>query len=155
MLTDPKEIEIIAAAKQKNVRDPKRLREHFHHIIDDFFVGVTLDGHYLDMGPGQYDFGVLVRGQGGTCVGLDFDPAVVELGRYKGFETVERNIKHLASAPLDDRFDGVFNKFTLNAFWFWDDEAAHVRLLEAIIGMMKPGAWGGLRPGTGCRKGWN
>ena len=36
MLTDPTEIEIISAARQKNVRDPLRSRAHFDNIFADF-----------------------------------------------------------------------------------------------------------------------
>lgn len=152
MLTDPKEIEIIAQAKQKNVRDPNRSRQHFLNILEDFFKGVKLDGRYLDMGPGQYDFGMLAREHGGTCVGLDFDPAVIALGNYKGFDTVELNIQKLPQQPLAEKFDGIFNKFTLNAFWHWDDEAKHRELVDCIVGMMKPGAWAWIAPWNGVPK---
>jgi len=62
MLTDPEEIRIISIARQKNVRDPNRSREHFHHIFKDFFSKSDFNGlRVLDLGPGQYDFGELAR----------------------------------------------------------------------------------------------
>ena len=66
MLVDRNEIAIAANAKQKNVRDPRRSREHFFHIFEDFFSGVTLDGRYLDLGPGQFDLAEIIRPQGGS-----------------------------------------------------------------------------------------
>ena len=34
MLSDPREIEIISRARQKNVRDPGRSREHFRRRLE-------------------------------------------------------------------------------------------------------------------------
>jgi hypothetical protein len=152
MLTDPKEIAIIQGAKQKNVRDPNRSREHFHNILKDFFAGVKLTGTYLDMGPGQYDFGMLAREQGGSCHAIDFDPAVIELGTYKGFQAIEMNIQHLPKRPLGRLFDGVFNKFTLNAFWGLDEPGAQGRLIDSIVAHMTPQAWAWIGPWNGVPK---
>jgi hypothetical protein len=148
MLTDPKEIEIISGAIQKNVRDPARSREHFHNILADFFQGVRLSGVYLDMGPGQYDFGMMVRQQGGDCHAIDFDPAVVALGVYKGFNARLMRIQALADQPLERTFDGLFNKFTLNAFW----EGSQRSLIRAIAGHMAPDAWAWIGPWNGLPK---
>jgi hypothetical protein len=152
MLTDPKEIAIAARARQKNVANPNRPRKHFDRILADFFDGVRLSGHYLDMGPGHYDLGEIIRSSGGVCVGLDNDPAVIELGRHKGFETIEMRIQDLVDRPLDDRFDGIFNKFALNAFWFWSDSGRHEALIDSIMSMMAAGAWGWFGPWNGVPK---
>ena len=152
MLTDPKEIEIISKAKQPNVRNKARSREVFVNIFEDFFEGVRLDGDYVDMGPGQFDFGELIRKQGGSCFGIDNDPAVIELGRYKGFEVAEMNLRSLASKPIDRHFDGVFNKFTFNAFWSWEDERKHRELVQIIPNLMKADAWAWIAPWNGVPK---
>ena len=152
MLTDPKEIAIIAGARQKNVRDPRRSREHFHRILEDFFAGVPLGGRYLDMGPGQYDFGMLVREEGGHCFGIDNDPAVIALGAYKGFETRQMRIQELVFEGLGQTFDGVFNKFTLNAFWDHETPGAHAALINAIVRHMSPEAWAWIGPWNGVPK---
>ena len=145
MLTDPKEIALVANAKQRNVRDPKRSRRHFVRIFDDFFKGVELSGRYIDLGPGQFDFGEIVRENGGTCVGVDFDTAVLDLGRYKGFDVVELNLKKLDDYDFGDQFDGVFNKFSINAFWT-PAEAEHERIVAAVTALIKPGGWGWIGP---------
>jgi hypothetical protein len=152
MLTGPKEIEIASRARQKNVANPSRPRKSFERILADFFDGVPLSGRYLDMGAGHYDLGEMIRSLGGVCVGLDNDPAVIELGRHKGFETVEMRVQDLIDRPLDDRFDGIFNKFTLNAFWFWRDARRHEALIDAIVSMMTPEAWGWFGPWNGVPK---
>lgn len=86
MLTDPREIEIISKARQKNVRDQNRSRQHFLNILEDFLPLKSLkDQLILDLGPGQFDFGVVARERGAEVMAIDNDPAVVELGRYKGF----------------------------------------------------------------------
>ncbi|ODR97407.1 hypothetical protein AUC69_12410 [Methyloceanibacter superfactus] len=152
MLTDATEIAIAANAKQKNIRDPRRNRQPFFHILDDFLGGKPLTGRYIDLGAGQFDFAEIVRERGGTCVGVDFDPAVAELGRYKGFEVAELNIQKLASHPFDTSFDGVFNKFSLNAFWFWDDDEAHRAFVDAIVNLIHPEGWAWLGPWNGVPK---
>lgn len=152
MLTDAREIAIVANAKQKNIRDPRRNRQPFFNILDDFFGGKELDGCYIDLGAGQFDFAEIVRERGGDCVGVDFDPAVIELGRYKGFKTIEMNIQNLAAHPIATEFDGVFNKFSLNAFWHWNDDAAHQAFVDALTKLIHPNGWAWLAPWNGVPK---
>jgi hypothetical protein len=152
MLTDPKEIAIISNAKQKNVRDPKRSRQHFIKIFEDFFSDVRLNGRYLDMGPGQYDFCEMARDCGGTCVGLDFDGPVIELGIHKGFETIEANIQNIEKLRIKNEYDGIFNKFALNAFWFHDNPEKHRKFVDALSEMIKPKGWAWLAPWNGVPK---
>ena len=153
MLTDSKEIDIISRARQKNVRDPKRSRKHFYHILDDFFQGVSFtEEMYIDLGAGQFDFAEIVRSLGGSCLGIDNDEAVIELGRFKGFEAIKADVKKLSTLKLDRDFDGVFNKFTLNAFWYWDDDQQHKELIDSIAMLMRSGAWAWIAPWNGIPK---
>ena len=152
MLSDAREIAIAANAKQKNIRDPRRNRQPFFDILDDFFGGKALTGRYVDLGPGQFDFGEIVRERGGACVGVDFDPAVAELGRYKNFEVVEMNIQTVPGHDFGEKFDGVFNKFSLNAFWHWDDDEAHRTFVAAIANLIKPDGWAWIGPWNGVPK---
>jgi hypothetical protein len=153
MLTDPVEIAIIAKARQKNVRDPGRSRQHFETILRDFFAGVTFEGQRcMDLGPGQFDFGVLARARGADVTGIDNDAAVVELGRYKGFKVIEGTIQRLAVLDHTPPYDGMFCKYSINAFWFWEDEALQRDAVRTIVGRMKPTAWGWLAPWNGVPK---
>jgi len=154
VLTDRKAIEIVSKAKQKNVRDPKRSREHFHNIFDDFFKGVEFSGEYLDMGPGQYDFGVLAKDRGAEqCTAIEFDPVVVELGEYLGFNVIEGNIKKYSHEMVSKKlFTGVFNKFTYNCFWYLDKPEQHKRFVGELTASVKDGGWAWIAPWNGVPK---
>jgi hypothetical protein len=69
MLIDPREIEIISQARQKNIRDHTRSREHFNNIFKDFFCWIDFKSiSVIDLGPGQYDFGLLAMERGAMQV---------------------------------------------------------------------------------------
>ena len=154
MLTDPREIEIISRARQKNVRLPTRSRQHFVNIFDDFFDQISFDeGPIIDLGPGHYDFGVIATERGATDVlGFDNDEAVLELGRHKGFRTVSGKIQEVSSSTLNETFSGVFNKFALNSFWFFDNQSAQIEFVDRIAGLIKPNGWGWIAPWNGIPK---
>jgi len=152
MLTDRKAIEIISGAKQPNVRDPNRKREPFEYIMSDFFAGVDLAGkRWLDLGPGQHDFGVLARERGAHVVALDKDPAVVALGDYLGFDSVEGDIRDLANLFEPGSFDGVFCKYSVNALWFKTAPAV-VQHVSDTVALMKPNGLAWIAPWNGVPK---
>jgi hypothetical protein len=154
MLDDPEAIRIISAAKQKNVATPRLSHADFEHIFDDFFSGKDLTGQtVLDLGPGQYDFGRMVRDRGGVTHHIDKDPAVVELGRYLGFEVSRENLTKFDTSSRRGRYDGLFCKFSINAFWFVEEGidirrrlADYTRDLDA---MLAPRGWGWIAPWNG------
>jgi hypothetical protein len=151
MLSDPREIEIISRARQKNVRDPGRPRMHFERIFADFLAGVAFRGqHFLDLGAGQFDFGVMARERGAEVTGIDNDPAVIELGRFKGFPVLEAELRELKAVQLPRRFDGVFCKYSINAFWYWEGEGEHRAALRELMALMEPGAWAWIAPWNGA-----
>jgi hypothetical protein len=153
MLTDPVEIEIISKARQKNVRDPNRSRAHFDRIFADFlpdelFAGADL----IDLGPGQFDFGEMARARGATrIVGFDTDPAVVELGRHKGFEVVEGRLQQLRAADYPGGFHGVFCKFSINAFWATSLEEVRAHATE-VARLVRPDGWSWIAPWNGVKE---
>lgn len=153
MLTDPREIEIASRARQKNIRDKNRSRAHFYNIFEDFLGPLDLTGQrLLDLGPGQFDFGIVARERGAETVGIDNDPAVVELGEYKGFKAIYGRIQDVTADSMGGTFDGVFCKFSVNCFWHWDDPAAQDDLVDRIAGLMKPDAWSWIAPWNGVPK---
>ena len=153
MLTDPAEIRIISQARQKNVRDPSRSRKHFSSIFDDFLTSVDFEGAaLLDLRPGQYDFAEMARERGATTHGIDNDPAVVELGEYNGYPARLANLKDLQAADYDFRFDGVFCKYSINTFWFHDDDQRSAEYVRQIGRLIKPGGWAWIAPWNGVPK---
>lgn len=150
MLTDPEEIRIIANARQKNVADPNRSREHFVRIFEDFLCEVDFgDKVLLDLGPGQYDFAELSRKRGAITHGIDNDPWVVKLGEYKKFPARLGNLKDLKALDYDIQFDGVFCKYSINAFWFYPVEQELVDYIREIVRLIKPGGWAWIAPWNG------
>lgn len=149
MLTDPVEIEIISKAKQKNVRKPQRSRAHFDHIFEHFLSQIDFNGKmYLDMGPGQFDFGVLVRERGGDVISIDNDPAVIALGEHKGFTCLEADLRELSRLELPQKVDGIFCKFSISAFWFDTDTQSELTI--ALDSLLKPGGWIWIAPWNGA-----
>jgi len=153
MLDDPLEIEIISKARQKNVRDHRRSREHFLNIYADFLEAVDFrDSWLLDMGPGQYDFGVLARERGAETLGLDHDPAVLELGAHKDFSVKEYKLQAISAVDFERPFNGLFCKFSWNAFWFHDDSARHHNAVMQLGEMLDDKGWGWVAPWNGVPK---
>jgi hypothetical protein len=150
MLRDPVEIEIASRAQQPGIRDPNRPREHFDHIFDDFLRGDVIAARDLiDLGPGQWDFAELARERGvGSVTGIDRDEAVVELGHYKGFRPLLGDLRELDPGELGT-FDGVFCKFSLNAFWAATDDEA-VAYVGRIGELVRPGGWSWIAPWNGA-----
>lgn len=153
MLKDRREIEIMSRARQKNVADPKRSREHFERIFDDFLSNVVFEGtRVLDLGPGQYDFAELANARGAVTEGIDKDEAVVELGEYRGLPVRRGDLKNLRAADFEGKFDGIFCKFSINAFWLGDEEEAQLAYAEEVDALLAPDGWGWIAPWNGVPK---
>lgn len=157
MLIDPHEIEIISQARQKNIRDHTRSRDHFHNIFNDFFSSVDFKNKaVIDLGPGHYDFGFLAKEKGATRVAaIDNDPAVLELGRYRNYEVIDAKLQDLRLEWFSGPFDLVFCKFSINCFWFWDDEARLIGHIDNISGLIKDGGCSWIAPWNGIPKSVN
>ena len=153
MLKDLIEIEIISKARQKNVRDPSRSRKHFENIFKDFFESMTLENsRLLDLGPGQYDFAEMARERGAITYGIDNDPSVVQLGKHKGFPVRLADLKKLKATDYNFRFDGLFCKYSINAFWFHKDDR-HLRNYIYKLGeLVKEDGWLWIGPFNGIPK---
>lgn len=154
MLVDPHEIEIISQARQKNIRDHTRSREHFNNIFKDFFSGVDFkDKSVIDLGPGHYDFGLLAMKRGAVQVAaIDNDPAVLALGRYRNYNVVDAKLQDVKLEWFKEPFDLVFCKFSINCFWFWDDEAQLRGHIDHVTSLVKAGGSSWIAPWNGLPK---
>src|SRR5690554_3262772 len=155
-LNDPKAIEIISKARRPNVAKPRTTDRDFRRILEDFFPNrLQPDGFagqlVMDLGPGQYDFARLIRSFGGACENIDIDPAVIELGEYLGEVCHRIDMIHMNAQQFRGRLDGLFCKFSINALWFYDVDAAR-RLVTELDSMLKPGGWGWIAPWNGRSK---
>lgn len=156
MLHDAVAISIIQKARQKNVANPNRPCRDFERIFTDFFAEVDFAGRrVLDLGPGQYDFARIVAERGGETDNIDKDPAVVELGRYLGYEVSQENLADFDARRRQASYDGLFCKFAINAFWFYDEGADHAArqadYVQQLDAMLKPGGWGWIAPWNGSK----
>jgi hypothetical protein len=151
MLDDKQAVAIAANARQKNVAQPRRSVRDFDRIFSSFFSAHSFTGQaILELGPGQFDFARRVRDQGGVVHAIDNDAAVVELGQHMGFDVTEGNLKQFDPGERRGRYDGIFCKFSINAFWFEPAKLEdHVSGLDAVL---KPGGWGWIAPWNGAKK---
>ena len=142
----------MSLARQKNLRDPTRSRVPFENIFDDFFGQIEFSGSSLmDLGPGQWDFGVLAEKKGAKVSGIDNDPAVAKLGHHKGFDVIKGNLRNI-ERYVAKKFDGIFCKFSINAFWFWEDFRRIESFAEAIDSCLYEAGWAWIAPWNGRPK---
>ncbi len=155
MLTDPVEIQIMSQAQQHGLRDPKCCHlKPFIRILDDFFEGYSFAGRcFLDLGPGQCDFGKLVEERGGKVVVVESDPAVVALSEHRGYRCYEGNLDHLGELGIEERFDGIFCKGSCNAFRLAEDIGQLHSFVESLKSLLKPDGWCWIAPWNGAAEG--
>jgi hypothetical protein len=149
MLTDPRAIEIISKARQASVAQPARTEDDFNNIFADFFTPAHFARQrILELGPGQYDFARRARDCGATVDIVDSDPAVLELGRYLDFTTIEADLMTWNPVERSGQYDALFCKFSISALWLESPTAvaARIRGYDAVI---KPGGWGWIAPWNG------
>lgn len=138
MLTTKEEIECVKEAWEMGIRDPQRPRHHFQDILDSFFNKYSFQNkRWLDLGPGHYDFGELVRKKGGKTTSIELDPAVIKLGQIKSLEVIKGDLGSKGVfESLSNQYDGLFCRGSINAMNFPNVED-HEAFLEAMISTVK------------------
>ncbi len=120
------------------------------NAINDFFRPEHFRNKTLvEFGPGHYSFALLARHLGATVVCVEYDPALVAVGEYLGFEVHNTNLDVITRDFFGRQFDGLWLKGCFNACRLPDDQAV-TRLSEELDGFIVPGGWGWLVP---CNKG--
>ena len=120
------------------------------NIISDMFSPEHFENRTLvEFGPGHYSFAMLARHLGATVVCVEYDPSLVALGEYLGFEVHNTNLDVITHDFFGRKFDGLWLKGCFNACRLPDDRAV-TRLVEELTGFLTPDAWGWLVP---CNKG--
>ncbi len=150
MLLDRTEIEIMKTANQVGLRESNRSVFPFERIINDFFDNQHFSGKIvLDLGPGQYDFNELTRKKGAKGYAIDFDPAVIDLGQYKGFEVVKGDLRTISPNTFGCLFDGIFCRGSINAFWFAKNLELLREHIKNIANLLRDDGWGFIVPWNG------
>lgn len=112
-------------------------------IVDTVLVFKEMsDTRVLELGPGQCDFLDIAKKKGATTVGVDFDPAVAQLGKLRGHTIIKHNLS--TGWPLDgEQFDGIFCRGSINCFWFVKpgDQSRLEMFLEGLLNALKPDGW--------------
>lgn len=146
MLFDAKEIEIASRATEPGCRLPER-KHLINGVFSRFFSKLDFRGKkYLELGPGHYEFCDMVKKLGGHAVALELDPAMVELGRYRGHEVHQVNLaKDAFWSNLGTQYDGVFCRGAINATWFVTRQQ-HQDFVQGISSLIKPNGWSWVSP---------
>jgi hypothetical protein len=149
MLPSQTAIDIISKARQANVAQPYRDETDFINIFADFFKRKHFAGkRVLELGPGQYDFARRARRLGAEVDVIDSDPAVLELGRYLKFTTVEGDLAHWRPCDYAGQYDAIFCKFSISALWHKSPNSV-MTFVRDLDNIRRPGGWGWIAPWNG------
>lgn len=120
------------------------------NAVNDMFSPECFENKtILDFGPGHYSFSLLARHLGATVICIEYDPSLVSLGEYLGFEVHNTNLDVIKRGFFGRKFDGLWLKGCFNACRLPDDNAV-TQLAEELTGFLSEDAWGWLVP---CNKG--
>lgn len=120
------------------------------NVINDMFKPECFENKTIvEFGPGHYSFSLLARHLGATVICVEYDPSLVALGEYLGFEVHNTNLDVIKRDFFGRQFDGLWLKGCFNACRLGDDEAV-TQLAEELTGFLSEEAWGWLVP---CNKG--
>jgi hypothetical protein len=81
---------------------------------------------------------------------------VIKLGQYKKFKTVFGNLKNIADLSMgENSYDGLFCKFSINAFWFAGNPSLASSYVEDLCSLLKPNGSAWIAPWNGMPKNGN
>lgn len=146
MLFDDEEVQIMSAALQPHLREPHRSELISRRIFEDFLAARDLAGcRVLELGPGQYDLARMVEGAGATMVSMDHDPAVIALGRKRGYNVIQADFRTFDWSSLRGQFDGLLSRGSITPLWARDNGGIG-SFVNVICSALKPSGWGWIAP---------
>lgn len=147
MLLDDEEIQIMASALQPQLRERDGTDDNIAKAIyADFLAKRDLTGNrVLELGPGQFDLVRTVAAAGATVVAMDHDPAVVALGKKRGYDVILADVTTFDWSSLRGEFDGLISRAAISPTWFRDNEASGA-FVDAISSVLRPDGWGWILP---------
>lgn len=118
----------------------------FHNLLEYFFPACDFSGtRILELGPGQCDFSRLAAERGARIAVMDHDPAVLELARKRGYDTINCDFLSFDWSSLRAQFDGLFARHSIAAQRF-GDPLPLVAMVNEICAVPKPEGWGWITP---------
>jgi hypothetical protein len=145
MLLDDEEFQIMASAAQPQLR-VQQSDAQFQTLFQYFFAGREFAGtKILELGPGQCDFSRIAAAAGASIMIMDHDPAVVALGRKRGYEATVDDFLTFDWSSLSAAFDGLFARHSITVQRFSDPVPLEA-LLDGICSVIKPSGWGWMLP---------
>ncbi len=87
----------------------------------------------------------MVEAAGASVVSMDHDPAVIALGRKRGYEVILADFRTFDWSSLRGKFDGLLCRGSITPVWFRDAELLG-RFVDEICSVLKPNGWGWLAP---------
>lgn len=156
MLSNPKEIEIIAKARQKNVRDASRSRQHFDTIYADFFVRrISMVRHLSTLAPGSM-ISAYWRASGvqqwwALTMTLRYWRSVIirasQLGKFIFSTCVRETLKNRSTACF------VSSRSIRSGFGRMTRRSGD--LLTKLFSLIRPDGWAWIAPWSGVPKNEN
>lgn len=111
-----------------------------NQVLIEKFLGTDyfLNKRVLELGPGQCDFLDIARGMGAATFGVDFDPAIIELGRLRGHQITLANMSE--GWPLQGQvFDGIYSRVSNNIYAYNDVDRFRCFLAGIAASLTKDG----------------
>lgn len=114
----------------------------FELIFAEFFYDLDLEyKKILEFGPGRFEMAQLFQQSGASYCGIDSNHGVYQIGKKRGYQMFRQNFKALKAKTIGERkYDGLFCRESINAFWFKDDDN-HVQQVRQWCRMLKSGGW--------------
>jgi len=142
MLFNDHEIRIMADAPQPGHRQPDYIMPCLDILINDILSSQNLlDKTILDIGPGQWCFAESAKKKGATVHGFDKYLPILNLGRYRGFETFQGDILHYSAKELPKQYDGIFSRGTYNPFYFCNKSKEHMLHVSELVKSTDSEGW--------------
>jgi SAM-dependent methyltransferase len=145
MLCNDEECRIMVGAAQPQLRTSQPDKK-FKWVLENFFAdGQLAASRILELGPGQFDFSRLAMAAGATITTMDYDPAVVALGRQRGYDIIEADFRTFDWSTIRGEFDGLFVCDAIAPHWF-TEAAALQEFVDQVCLILRPRGWGWVLP---------
>ena len=87
----------------------------------------------------------MVAAADATVVAMDHDPAVIALGKKRGYNVILADFRSFDWNSLRGEFDGLLSRNSIAPAWFRDAESLG-SFVDQICSVLKPNGWGWIAP---------